>query len=91
MAIQVKKGFVLRKIGPRYMAVPYGSMTDEVKGMVTLTESGYLLWQALEKGVENVEALAAVLTETYDVEEADALRDANEFLTYLTELGVMQA
>ena len=40
MAIQLKKGFVLRKIGVQYMAVPYGSMTNEVTGMVSLTESG---------------------------------------------------
>lgn len=91
MAIQVKKGFVLRKIGPQYMAVPYGSMTSEVKGMVTLTESGYLLWQELEKGVDTVEALAKVLTDTYEVEEAEAIRDANGFLDYLKELGVMEA
>ena len=90
MAIKLKKGFVLRKIGPQYMAVPYGSMTNEVKGMVTLTESGYLLWQELEKGVDTVEALAKVLTDTYEVEEEDAIRDVNGFLDYLKELGVME-
>lgn len=91
MAIKLKKGFVLRKIGPQYMAVPYGSMTSEIKGMVTLTESGYLLWQEMEKGVDSVEALAKVLTDTYEVEEDEAVRDVNGFLDYLKELGVMEA
>jgi hypothetical protein len=56
-----------------------------------LTESGYLLWQELEKGAETVESLAKVLTDTYEVEEDDAIRDVNSFLDYLKELGVMEA
>lgn len=90
MAIQLKKGFVLRKIGPQYMAVPFGSMTNEVKGMVTLTESGYLLWKAMEEGTDTVEGLVAVLQETYEVETEEATRDTNEFLSYLANLGAIE-
>lgn len=90
MAIQLKKGFVLRKIGPQYMAVPFGSMTNEVKGMVTLTESGYLLWKAMEEGTDTVEGLVAVLQETYEVETEEATRDTNEFLAYLANLGAIE-
>ena len=36
MAIRAKKGFVLRKIGAQYMAVPFGAMTSKVKGMITM-------------------------------------------------------
>ena len=68
MAIQLKKGFVLRKIGAQYMAVPFGAMTREVKGMVSLTESGYFLWQAIENGTDSVEALADLLTAEYEVD-----------------------
>ena len=89
MAIQLKKGFVLRKIGVQYMAVPYGSMTNEVKGMVSLTESGYLLWQAIEKGPDTVEALADVLMAEYDVERDVAVRDVNDFVDYLAQLGAV--
>ncbi len=91
MAIQMKKGFVLRKIGPQYMAVPYGAMTNQIKGMVTLTESGYLLWQAIEKGSDTIEALADLLVETYEVEREVALKDATDFVAYLTELGAVEA
>jgi hypothetical protein len=89
MAIKLKKGFVLRKIGAQYMAVPYGAMTNDVKGMVSLTESGYLLWQAMEKGTDTVEALADILTAEYTVEREEAIRDINGFIAYLTDLGVL--
>jgi hypothetical protein len=91
MAIQLKKGFVLRKIGAQYMAVPFGNMTNEVKGMVTLTESGYMLWQAMEKGANTVDALVDALTAEYDVEREVAVKDVNEFISYLASLGVVEA
>lgn len=89
MAIKLKKGFVLRKIGAQYMAVPYGAMTNDVKGMVSLTESGYLLWQAMEKGTDTVEALADILTAEYTVDREEAIRDINGFIAYLADLGVL--
>lgn len=91
MAIQLKKGFVLRKIGAQYMAVPFGNMTNEVKGMVTLTESGYMLWQAMEKGADTVDALVDALTAEYDVEREVAVKDVNDFIAYLASLGVVEA
>lgn len=90
MSIKIKKGFVLRKIGPQYMAVPFGAMTQQIKGMITLTESGYLLWQALDSGVDSKEALVARLLEEYDVEEEDAAADVEEFLNFLKGIGVME-
>lgn len=91
MAIQLKKGFVLRKIGAQYMAVPFGNMTTEVKGMVSLTESGYLLWKALEEGADSVDALVDALTAEYDVERDVATRDVNDFVAYLSDLGAIEA
>ena len=90
MSIKIKKGFVLRKIGPQYMAVPFGAMTRDVQGMISLTESGYLLWQALESGVDSKEALVARLLEEYDVEEEDAAADVEEFLVFLRRIGVVE-
>ncbi len=91
MAIQIKKGFVLRKVGAQYMAVPFGAMANEVKGMVSLTETGYFLWKAMENGVDTVEALADALTAEYEVERDVAVEDIKRFVAYLTELGVVVA
>lgn len=89
MAIRAKKGFVLRKIGAQYMAVPFGAMTGKVKGMITLTESGYFLWKTLETGVENVDALVDAMIAEYDVDRETAAKDVCVFLMYLAELGVI--
>ncbi len=91
MGIKIKKGFVLRKIGPQYMAVPYGAMAGEVKGMVTLTESAYMLWQAIDRGVDDIEGLTSVLTEAYEVEHDVALKDASDFIIFLARIGALDA
>ena len=90
MSIKLKKGFVLRKIGPIYSAVPFGKMTNDIKGMISLSESGYILWQAMNKGADSVADLVDVLLETYDVDRDTATKDVNEFLNYLTDMGVIE-
>ncbi len=89
MSIQIKPGFVLRKIGPRYMAVPFGAKTNEIKGMITLTESGFMLWQAIEKGTDNVDALVDLLLANYEVEREEAVKDVTAFVAYLTDLDAV--
>ncbi len=71
------------------MAVPTGKMTSEIHGMIVLTESGELLWNALANGTE-IENLADILTENYDVDRETALTDAEKFLNTLKEQGALE-
>lgn len=71
------------------MAVPTGKMTSEIHGMIALTESGELLWNALEKGAD-IGTLADILTENYEVERDVALADAEKFVSGLKKQGALQ-
>ncbi len=86
---KVKDGFIIRKIGGQIMAVPTGKMTSEIHGMIALTESGELLWSALEKGTD-LDSLADILTENYEVEQSVALSDAEKFVNGLREQGALE-
>lgn len=86
---KVKDGFIVRKIGGQSMAVPTGRLTSEIHGMIALTESGELLWDALVKGAD-IEALADILTENYEVERNTALADTEKFLEGLKEQGALE-
>lgn len=85
---KLKEGFIIRKIGGQIMAVPTGKMTSEIHGMISLSESGELLWNALKDGAE-IETLADILTENYEVERETALADAEKFVSALKVQGAL--
>lgn len=86
---RVKEGFIIRKIGGYVMAVPIGTQTSDMHGMIALNESGEVLWNLLEKGA-TVEELADALAEYYEVEKAVALNDAQKFIDMLKEQGALR-
>ncbi|MBQ7007503.1 MAG: PqqD family protein [Oscillospiraceae bacterium] len=86
---RVKEGFIIRKIGGYVMAVPTGTQTSEMHGMIALNETGELLWKLLEKGAD-ADVLANALVEHYEVEKSVALNDAVKFIDMLKEQGALQ-
>lgn len=86
---KIKDGFMLRKIGEQYMAVPTGARTSEIHGMIALSESGELLWKKLEEGAE-IESLAELLTEYYEIDKNTALLDVEKFVEGLKEQGAVE-
>ena len=89
MKYQVKSGFVVRKIGSQIMAVPVGQRTSEFHGMIALTESGALLWQALVEGA-TAQELTRILLEEYEVTPERAEADVQRFLEGLRAQGALQ-
>lgn len=86
--MKIKENFVLRQVADTWVVLPLGQATVDFKGMLTLNESGILLWRLLEKGTTR-EALAAALTEEYEVSETEALADADEFVQKLRVVGCL--
>ena len=86
---RIKDGFIIRKVGGQAMAVPTGKMTSEIHGMIVLTESGELLWNVLKEGAE-IETLADILVENYEVERETALADAEKFVSGLKAQGALE-
>ena len=89
MVYKLKSGFILRKIVDQIMAVPVGTQTSHIHGMIALTESGELLWKALENGADET-ALTNLLTENYEVDAETALADVKSFLNGLKEQGALE-
>ena len=88
MSHKLKDGFVVRKIGGQIVAVPVGRQTTEIHGMIALTESAELLWNALKDGAEE-EELVKIITDNYNVDENKATEDVKKFLNGLKEQGAL--
>ena len=86
---RLKKGFIVRKIGDQIMAVPIGTQTSEIHGMIALSESGELLWKLLSDGADK-EILINALLEEYEIDRETAEKDTQRFIDNLTEQGALQ-
>ena len=48
--MRIKDNFVLRQVADTWCVLPLGEATLNLNGMLTLNDSGAMLWQTLEKG-----------------------------------------
>lgn len=81
--------FLLRDVAGSLVLVPVGAATERFPGMITLNETGKLLWDALATE-QTLDSLAAVLLENYQVEPAQARTDAEAFVNKLLAVGAVQ-
>ena len=87
--MKLKENYVLRPVADTWVALPLEAETLNFNGMLTLNESGVLLWKALENGGDR-EALADALMAEYIVDRETALADADAFLEKLRKVGCLE-
>jgi hypothetical protein len=88
--MKVKQGFLLREIADSWVVVPVGQRVVEFNGLMSLSESGALLWKRLEQEVTDDKELINLLTGNYEVEEEIARLDVIEFISNITEKGFLE-
>lgn len=86
--MKVNDQFILRTIADEYILIPTGQAAFQIKGLITLSESGALLYNLLKSGCSR-EELVAALTKEYDVSEEEASRDTEEFLDQMCSLKIL--
>jgi hypothetical protein len=87
--MKISDKFVLRQVAGSWIVLPVAEKTVDFNGMLTLNETGLMLWKLLEKGSTR-EALAQALTDEYDVTFAEALADVDEYLGKLERAGCLE-
>lgn len=87
--MKIKQGFLLRNVANTHVVLPMSQNTLNYKGMLSLNETGAFLWSELEKGTDREKLLQALLEE-YDVSEAVAAADMDEFLEHIERIGALE-
>lgn len=87
--MKLKDNYVLRQVVDTWVVLPVDSAALEFNGMLTLNESGALLWKVLEQGAGR-EALVDALTCEYMVDPVQAMNDVDEFLEKLAKAGCLE-
>ena len=88
--MKIKQDFILRQVADNWVVLPVGQACVDFNGMLSLNDSGAMLWKVLEQGGDQ-DTLADALTAEYDIDRATALADAAEFLEKLEKAGCLEA
>lgn len=87
--MKIKDGFMLREVAGQWVVVPLGERVVQFNGIMTLSESGALLWDKMKAGATEEELLAAILAE-YSIDEETARADIAEFLTSIRDKDLIE-
>ena len=85
--LKLNQTYTIKQMAGKTIAVPVSETAGSE--MMLLNETGYLLWTALEKGADK-DTLQRLLLQEYDVSEAMALADIEEFLCRLRQIGALE-
>lgn len=82
------KAFIKRKIGTRYVIVAMGKAAKKFEGMISVNQTGSVIWELLENEISLDEVITA-LTERYDIDADTARADAAQFIDALKGVGAV--
>lgn len=87
--MKIKDGYKLRKMCGNSIVVAVGKTASDFNGMVTLNESGEILWERLLTGADEAD-LVNLLIEEYGIDEKTAADDVNEFISKIKGEGFVE-
>jgi len=87
--MKIKHGYILRNVASETIVVPTQEAAINFNGILTLNESGKLLWERLSQGATEAELLE-MLMEHYDVQEKEAQSDIELFLDKLRAQHILE-
>lgn len=86
--MEIKKELIKRTIAGDVILVPVGKTVLSSNGLFVLNELGGFLWDLLP-GAQDAEELLQPVLQEYDVDEATARADIEEFLDALRSMDIL--
>lgn len=87
--MKVNEGFLLKKVADSFVIVPTGANIVDFSAMITINETGALLWNKLVDGATEDELVETIISE-YEIDEETARQDVVEFVNALSEKKVIE-
>ena len=85
--MKIKEGFMLKEVAGSYIVITVGQV--DFTAMITVNETGAFLWELLQEGAE-LSSLCAKMTGEYDIDEATATRDIENFIKILSDNNLLE-
>ena len=82
------EGYVVRRLEDEYLVLPSGRRTEEVNEVISLSETAGFIYMHAECA-ENVDELAQLVAEEYEIEPAEVLEDVRNVVLTLQKKGIL--
>lgn len=79
----------MRDVAGQAVAIATGEASKSFHGMVKLNDTGAVIWNGIEKGLDEAE-IAEQLAAGYDVEADQALKDVESFIARMRDAGLVE-
>ena len=86
--MKIKKELITRNIAGDTILVPVGKTVYDSNGLFVLSDVAAFIWEKLPEAQDPEQLLEAILGE-YEVSREQAKQDLDEFLTRLSEMGIL--
>lgn len=87
--MKVSGEMIIREIAGEHILIPVGQAALKIHGMISLSESGLLLWKKLQQDCSEEDLIESVLNE-YDIDRETAASDVRDFLGKLEHIGILE-
>lgn len=88
--MKTKSGFVLRPLGREFVLIMEDVKAVNFNRMISLNESAAYLWESIDGKDFDVQTLADLLTDRYEVDAETALKDSRAIADKWLEAGIIE-
>jgi len=88
--MRMKKGFILKKVANKWIVVPIGEKAVQFNGLLTLNESGKLIFEQLQENDVTLEMLTKTMMDYYEIDRDTARQDVLAFVNKLKEKDLIE-
>ena len=88
--MKIKEGYKVREMAGEHVIIKQGRFGADMTRVIALNPTSLLLWEELQGRDFEVEDVAKVLTDNYEVEAATATADAAAWMEKLVEAGLAE-
>ncbi|MBC8571894.1 PqqD family protein [Jingyaoa shaoxingensis] len=82
------EGYIMKRLEDEYIILPYGKKTEEVREVVTLSETAGFIYENAEQA-ENIEQLAELVGKEFGVDASLVYIDVSEVVETLQKKGIL--
>ncbi len=87
--MKIKKGFMKRKIGDKFLVVTTGELAKKRNMFIELNDTSSEIWDYIEKGYDE-NKIASQLCKKYGIGEERAKKDVEGLIVSMREAGVFE-